>query len=368
MTLERERYLLRAITALLTGAAPLDTSWPDDKEAYAWRVIRWEADMPLTEEERESILAMVYKALQPVGLAAADFDRANDVMTILLCMTRYPAKAQRDMVLWLCLHALMENAYIALAEEGTMSIGEEFHYPKEWEMHAHNLRELSDWWSTVNSISGPEAREHRTRLQTLIKRRQYNVLGGYVSRALRGTQEIGKLCFAFVVMVIEAVWSQHEEISLQALTEGLNLAEMSRRPKDALLAWLNSLQGKLRQTPAIANVAPIERVIAGIRADCSLPYTQQNLSRSLGLTPAYFCRLFHEKTGQHFSAFLTRTRMDKAQELLSDGQERTLAEISAACGYPNKSYFCQVFKKYTGLTPGEFEQQARVKKELSKDE
>ena len=35
----------------------------------------------------------------------------------------------------------------------------------------------------------------------------------------------------------------------------------------------------------------------------------------------------------------------------------TLQEISQACGYPNKSYFCQVFKKYTGLTPGEFEQQ-----------
>jgi len=368
MTLERDRYLLRAMTALLTGAAPLDTAWPDEKEAFAWRVIRWEADMPLTEEERESILAMVYKALQPVGLAAADFDRDNDVMTILLCMTRFPAKAQRDMVLWLCLHALMENAYIALAEEGTMSVGEEFAQPKQWAEHTGEMHELSDWWSRVSAFDGPAARERRTRLQTIIKRRQYNVLGGYVSRALRGTQEIGKMCFAFVVLVIEAVWSQHEEISLQALTEGLNLAEMARRPREALLAWLTSLQGKLRQTSAIANVAPIERVIAGIRADCSLPYTQQNLSRSLGLTPAYFCRLFHEKTGQHFSAFLTRTRMEKAQELLSGGQQRSLTEISAACGYPNKSYFCQVFKKYTGLTPGEFEQKALLKKEQSKED
>ena len=48
--------------------------------------------------------------------------------------------------------------------------------------------------------------------------------------------------------------------------------------------------------------------------------------------------------------------MEKAQYLLSDEDTNmTLAEISAACGYPNKSYFCQVFKKYTGMTPGEFE-------------
>ena len=47
--------------------------------------------------------------------------------------------------------------------------------------------------------------------------------------------------------------------------------------------------------------------------------------------------------------------MEKAQYLLSDGQNLSLAEVSASCGYPNKSYFCQVFKKYTGMTPGEFE-------------
>lgn len=77
--------------------------------------------------------------------------------------------------------------------------------------------------------------------------------------------------------------------------------------------------------------------------------------------PAYFCRLFHEKTGQHFSTFLTRTRMEKAQMMLSSKEPQTLGEISAACGYPNKSYFCQVFKKYTGMTPGEYQAMAKEK-------
>ena len=71
---------------------------------------------------------------------------------------------------------------------------------------------------------------------------------------------------------------------------------------------------------------------------------------------AHLAGLLEEKTGQHFSTFLTRTRMEKAQELLAESSGRTLADISASCGYPNKSYFCQVFKKYTGMTPGEYEQ------------
>ena len=55
---------------------------------------------------------------------------------------------------------------------------------------------------------------------------------------------------------------------------------------------------------------------------------------------------------RHYSHIL-----EKAQELLAESSGRTLADISASCGYPNKSYFCQVFKKYTGITPGEYEQQ-----------
>ena len=59
----------------------------------------------------------------------------------------------------------------------------------------------------------------------------------------------------------------------------------------------------------------------------------------------------------HFSTFLTTTRMEKAKELLAQADVQSLQEISAACGYPNKNYFCQVFKKYTGMTPAEYAQQ-----------
>lgn len=359
MTHETEYALSHAMADLLSGRAP--DAWPDTREVYAWRALRWEADLPLTDEQRDALVKAVTPAMQTAGLSAAAFDYEGDTMTVFLCLTRFPAKAHREMVLWLCAHALMEIASIALEQEGTMTVTDEVSSPDMLPGQLSTLKEISDWWRSVSPMTGAEAHQHRTHLQTIMKRRQYSVLGGYVSRALRGAQEPGRLCFAFVPLIIEAVWSHHEEQSLRELTRELNLNDMTRRPKDALMAWIASLQTHLRQSPAAASAAPIERVIAGIRADCSLPYSQQNLSRSLGLTPAYFCRLFHEKTGQHFSTFLTRTRMEKAQELLLDGQDRTLAEISAACGYPNKSYFCQVFKKYTGMTPGEYEQQRNAR-------
>lgn len=326
---------------------------------YARCILCWEADVPLTDELRAALLSAAQKTIAPVGQAEACFDAEGDALCIRLEHTRFPAPIQRQMGLWLCAQSLGETATVAMGQAGTLYVGQEFSPEEDWQAHQQPMKEISDWWAGVSPMEGQEARRHRTQLQTIVKRRQYNNLGGYVSRALRAAQEPGLLCFAFVPLVIEAIWSQHAELSLSSLCEGLNLADMARRPKDALMAWLGVLPGVLRRSPSAATAAPIDRVIAGIRADCSLPYSQQNLSRSLGLTPAYFCRLFYEKTGQHFSTFLTVTRMEKAQALLADGQEHNLAQVSLACGYPNKSYFCQVFKKYTGMTPSEFEQRSR---------
>ena len=361
MTQDMEQHIAQWMTALLEDDTPEIAPWSEDKAILGWRLIRWESDIPLTDEQRQALVSSVGDCLRPLGPGVGHFAPEGDALTMLICMTRFPARVHRDTVLWLCAHALMENASIALEQEGTMFIGEEFADPMDWQAHLTPMQEISDWWAGASPMDGSAAHQHRNHLQTSIKRRQYAVLAGYISRALREETQPGKICFAFVPLVIEAVWSMHAELSLQTLTEDLNLQEMTRRPKEALMDWLSSLMQRLRAYPAASGAAPIERVIASIRADCSLPYSQANLSRSLGLTPAYFCRLFREKTGQHFSSFLTKTRMEKAQELLSQpGNSSSLTDIAAACGYPNKSYFCQVFKKYTGMTTGEYEASSRL--------
>lgn len=357
MTMSRDTALEEWARRILAGETMPEEELEALGPVYGWRLLRWEADIPLPEEQRAQLQEYARSSMRMLGVCACR-EEDEDAFTLLVCCTQYPAKTHRDVALWLCMHALTEKCYLMLEQEGTLLVGQESEDPQT-AAACQELTESAEWWTTVNPIPPAQARQHRTRLQTILKRRQYAALAGYVSRALRGEQELSRVCFAFVPLLIEAIWSQHAEVSLEKLTEGLRLQEMTRKPREALLDWLGHLPEALRACPATGNQAPIERVIAGIQADCSLPYSQGNLSRSLGLTPAYFCRLFHEKTGQHFSTFLTRTRMEKAQELLTPPVHGTLQEISQACGYPNKSYFCQVFKKYTGMTPGEFEQQKR---------
>jgi two-component system response regulator YesN len=84
----------------------------------------------------------------------------------------------------------------------------------------------------------------------------------------------------------------------------------------------------------------------------------QNLKLSdvaeyVGLSPSYFSTLFREVVGISFRKHLNRIRVEESKRLLLSTQY-SLADIAIAMGFPDQSYYCKVFKKIVGLTPGKF--------------
>lgn len=71
------------------------------------------------------------------------------------------------------------------------------------------------------------------------------------------------------------------------------------------------------------------------------------------LNPNYLSRLFKEETGRNFMDFLTDIRICKAKELLRNTLGKNY-EISRMVGYEDYRYFSQVFRRVTGMTPGEY--------------
>lgn len=69
----------------------------------------------------------------------------------------------------------------------------------------------------------------------------------------------------------------------------------------------------------------------------------------------YLGKLFMKETGEKFSQYVVRVRMEKAKELLRSGRSYKMYEIARKVGFEeNTQYFSQVFKKYAGVTPAEF--------------
>lgn len=68
--------------------------------------------------------------------------------------------------------------------------------------------------------------------------------------------------------------------------------------------------------------------------------------------------LFKRETGMSPNDWLQRLRVKKAVELLT-ATNRPLVDIALSVGFASQQYFCHVFRKYTGKTPGEYRQKQR---------
>ncbi|NEG78394.1 AraC family transcriptional regulator [Bifidobacterium avesanii] len=69
------------------------------------------------------------------------------------------------------------------------------------------------------------------------------------------------------------------------------------------------------------------------------------------------CALFRRYVNLTPNEYLTDRRVREAKRLL-DATAASVAEIARACGFSSPSYFISVFRRRTGLTPGEFRERA----------
>lgn len=81
--------------------------------------------------------------------------------------------------------------------------------------------------------------------------------------------------------------------------------------------------------------------------------TIEQLANYVGRNPSYLSKLFHEEVGMPLHAFVTKTRITTAENMLSYS-EFSYLDISMSLGFSSQSAFINVFKKATGLTPKEY--------------
>jgi two-component system response regulator YesN len=107
--------------------------------------------------------------------------------------------------------------------------------------------------------------------------------------------------------------------------------------------------------PRRAEISEAQRFVA---LNAHRKISLEEVAAHLHLNASYFSRLFKKETNETFVDFVTRTKMEKAKELL-DLSRYTVHEIAERLGYDNKSYFVKLFKAHCGMKPGEYAGKAR---------
>ena len=91
----------------------------------------------------------------------------------------------------------------------------------------------------------------------------------------------------------------------------------------------------------------------------SLTLTQ--LAEQLGITRNQLSALINNRHGNNFYSFINMYRVEEVKRLISDPKNSTFTILSLAhdAGFPSKSSFQAIFKKFTGLTPTEYRKNLR---------
>ena len=74
---------------------------------------------------------------------------------------------------------------------------------------------------------------------------------------------------------------------------------------------------------------------------------------ALDKNPAYISRFIKEKTGDSLLDYINKYRVKQAKKLLRDGK-MSIADIAVNVGFGNNIGLIRAFKKYEGITPGDY--------------
>ena len=97
-----------------------------------------------------------------------------------------------------------------------------------------------------------------------------------------------------------------------------------------------------------------EYILSHLNEDLSL----NRLAEYSHLHPVYLSRVFKEITGITVGDFINQARQEKAENLLRNSR-LTVLEISREMGFATDNYFCRWFRKRTGLSPHRYRQENR---------
>jgi transcriptional regulator GlxA family with amidase domain len=78
-----------------------------------------------------------------------------------------------------------------------------------------------------------------------------------------------------------------------------------------------------------------------------------SLAERVGMGPRNFIRRFKAATGRVPGAYIQTLRVSAAKELLENGAS-SIQAVSSRIGYEDIGFFRNLFKRHTGMTPGEY--------------
>ena len=98
---------------------------------------------------------------------------------------------------------------------------------------------------------------------------------------------------------------------------------------------------------------PILRCTEHIHTHLHTRITVDDLCAVSGLSRAYLSRLFRREVGMPIGQYITQRKLEAARKAL-EFTDQSIPDIAHTLAFSSESHFISVFRRHTGVTPGEY--------------
>ena len=104
----------------------------------------------------------------------------------------------------------------------------------------------------------------------------------------------------------------------------------------------------------------MSKIVEKLNEEFTEKHTTEKLAAEVGLHPVHLAAAFRKFHNLTIGEYVKKKRIEYAMQLLSEN-EISLSEIAYRSGFSDQGHFTRVFKNITGITPGVFRNQLRIK-------
>ncbi len=119
-----------------------------------------------------------------------------------------------------------------------------------------------------------------------------------------------------------------------------------------LVCRLAAVLSDVREPLQTVHSPLVAAALGKINAQYAEVYGVEELAAELEVSKSHLIRLFTAAVGIAPGKYLTAVRIEAAKSLMNSGFSLEL--VAGMCGFSGANYLCRVFKKTTGISPGEW--------------
>lgn len=317
--------------------------WPENGQLCAV-FLNWHPGKQVSDEDKRNFLQLI------IQLFGKEFHILSAVIqgnVLLFLQAKSPMSTSRAeitcFVHFQTIHHHFSNGSLMMSSpvntyESLYKISRDYLFLAE--------RVSGSYVSSISPCKNVWSANDRTRLRQKFVQRLQEKQVTQLIQYLKKKFETETDSWCWVAIFMEALSACNASVNLEAVLKIFQC----QNPALLLEPYLNRFYSETDLTskmPQFSNKS--EQAIFYIQKHFQEDLSQESLAIQLGLTPTYFSNIFKTETGKSFPGYLAECRIHHAVSLILSGQE-DISVLTESCGFHNKKYFLETFKKYQGIS------------------